>query len=124
MRCPRQNGLKQGRGDRGRQRVREAVTRRGAGAWHGISPLSRVIAARGAVRAPGYRPDYRWLNVPVLTHKGELRHDGGVVTEAPGMYVLGLPVLRRRKSTFINGAEADTRDLAQHLAGYLAGSNA
>jgi putative flavoprotein involved in K+ transport len=53
--------------------------------------------------------------------KGELRHDGGVVTEAPGMYALGLPVLRRRKSTFINGAEADARDLAQHLAGYLAG---
>ena len=57
----------------------------------------------------------------MITPKGELRHDGGVVTEAPGMYALGLPVLRRRKSTFINGAEADARDLAQHLAGYLAG---
>ena len=76
---------------------------------------------RTLVWATGYRPDYRWLNVPVLTHKGELRHDGGVVTEAPGLYALGLPVLRRRKSTFINGAEADARDLAQHLAGYLAG---
>jgi putative flavoprotein involved in K+ transport len=76
---------------------------------------------RTIVWATGYRPDYRWLNVPVLTHKAEVRHDGGVVTEAPGMYALGLPVLRRRKSTFINGAEADARDLAQHLAGYLAG---
>ncbi len=71
------------------------------------------------VWATGYRPDYRWLNVPVVNHKGELRHDGGVITEAPGMYALGLPVLRRRKSTFISGAEADARDLAQHLAGYL-----
>jgi putative flavoprotein involved in K+ transport len=70
--------------------------------------------------ATGYRPDYRWLSVPVTNHKGELRHDGGVVTDAPGMYALGLPVLRRRKSTFINGAEADARELAQHLAGYLA----
>jgi putative flavoprotein involved in K+ transport len=75
---------------------------------------------RTIVWATGYRPDYRWLDVPVLTHKGELRHDGGVVTEAPGLYVLGLPVLRRRKSTFINGAEADARDLGGHLAGYLA----
>jgi putative flavoprotein involved in K+ transport len=75
---------------------------------------------RTIVWATGYRPDYRWLNLPVLTPKGELRHDGGVVTESPGMYALGLPVLRRRKSTFINGAEADARDLAQHLAGYLA----
>jgi len=76
---------------------------------------------RSIVWATGYRPDYRWLDVPVLTYKGELRHDGGVVTEAPGMYALGLPVLRRRKSTFINGAEADARDLAQHLVAYLAG---
>jgi putative flavoprotein involved in K+ transport len=75
---------------------------------------------RTIVWATGYRPDYRWLNLPVLTPKEELRHDGGVVTESPGMYALGLPVLRRRKSTFINGAEADARDLAQHLAGYLA----
>jgi len=74
---------------------------------------------RTIVWATGYRPDYRWLEIPVLTHKGELRHDGGVVTEAQGLYALGLPVLRRRKSTFINGAEADARDLAQHLAGWL-----
>ncbi len=76
---------------------------------------------RTIVWATGYRPDYRWLNIPVLTPKGELRHDGGIVTEAPGLYALGLPVLRRRKSTFINGAEADARDLARHLAAYLAG---
>jgi putative flavoprotein involved in K+ transport len=31
-----------------------------------------------------------------------------------------LPVLRRRKSTFIIGAEDDARDLVGHLAGYLA----
>jgi putative flavoprotein involved in K+ transport len=29
-------------------------------------------------------------------------------------------VLRRRKSTFIHGAEDDARDLMEHLAGYLA----
>lgn len=71
--------------------------------------------------ATGYRPDYRWLHIPVLTGKGDLRHDGGVVTGSPGLYALGLPVLRRRKSTFINGAEADARDLGQHLVGYLGG---
>ena len=35
------------------------------------------------------------------------------------MYVLGLPVLRRRKSSFIHGAEDDARELVDHLAGYL-----
>jgi putative flavoprotein involved in K+ transport len=75
---------------------------------------------RSIVWATGFRPDYRWLEVPVLNRKGELRHDGGVVVDAPGMYAIGLPVLRRRKSTFIVGAEDDARDIVAHLAGYLA----
>ena len=73
---------------------------------------------RSIVWATGFRPDYRWLDVPVLDRKGQLRHDGGVV-EAPGMYAIGLPVLRRRKSTFIHGAEDDARDIVRHLASYL-----
>jgi putative flavoprotein involved in K+ transport len=72
--------------------------------------------------ATGFRPDYRWLHVPVLDHKGQLRHDGGVVTDSPGLYAIGLPVLRRRKSTFIHGAGDDARDLTDHLARYLARS--
>jgi putative flavoprotein involved in K+ transport len=71
------------------------------------------------VWATGFRPDYRWLEVPVLDHKGYLRHDGGVI-DAPGLYAIGLPVLRRRKSSFIHGAEDDARDIADHLAAHLA----
>jgi putative flavoprotein involved in K+ transport len=56
--------------------------------------------------------------VPVVDDKGHLRHNGGVV-DAPGMYALGLPVLRRRRSTFICGADADAREVVDHLAGYL-----
>jgi putative flavoprotein involved in K+ transport len=74
---------------------------------------------RSIVWATGFRPDYSWLDVPVVDRKGQLRHDGGVV-ETPGLYVIGLPVLRRRKSTFIHGAEDDARDLIDHLARYLA----
>ena len=63
----------------------------------------------------------RWLDVPVVDAKGHLRHDGGVV-DSPGLYALGLPVLRRRKSTFIHGIEDDAREVIDHLAGYLAGA--
>jgi len=73
---------------------------------------------RSIMWATGFRPDYGWLHVPVVDRKGLLRHDGGVV-EAPGLYAIGLPVLRRRKSTFIHGAEDDARDLVDHLARYL-----
>ncbi len=68
--------------------------------------------------ATGYRPDHRWIYLPVFDHKGQIRHDGGVV--APGLYVMGLPFLRRRKSTFIDGAADDAADLAAHMAGKLA----
>jgi putative flavoprotein involved in K+ transport len=76
---------------------------------------------RTIVWATGFRPDYGWLDVPALDQKGRLRHEGGVV-DAPGLYALGLPVLRRRKSSFIHGTEDDARDVIQHLAGYLARS--
>ena len=73
---------------------------------------------RSIVWATGFRPEYGWLDVPVVDHKGQLRHDGGVV-ESPGLYAIGLPVLRRRKSTFILGAEDDARDIVAHLARHL-----
>jgi putative flavoprotein involved in K+ transport len=71
------------------------------------------------VWATGYRPDYSWLDVAVLDRKGQIKHDGGVVTESPGLYVLGLPFLRRRRSTFLHGASADTADIAAALAAHL-----
>jgi putative flavoprotein involved in K+ transport len=88
-----------------------------------VSPRLSLDLRRGEIRsivwATGFRPDYRWLEVPVVNPKGELRHDGGVVREAPGMYAIGLPVLRRRRSSFILGAEDDARDLVGHLARFL-----
>jgi putative flavoprotein involved in K+ transport len=79
----------------------------------------RAGQIRSVVWATGFRPDYSWLDVPVVDEKGYLRHEGGVV-DAPGLYALGLPVLRRRKSSFIHGAEDDARELVDHLAAYLA----
>ena len=79
----------------------------------------RSSGIRTVLWAAGFRPDFSWLQVPVLDHKGRLKHDGGVV--APGMYVLGLPFLRRRKSSLIDGAADDARDLFAHLTAHLDG---
>ena len=90
------------------------------------SPTLSLILTDGSIRtviwATGFRPDYSWLDVPVLNRKGRLQHDGGVVS-APGMYVVGLPVLRRRKSSFIHGIEDDARELTAHLHSYLSATN-
>ena len=68
--------------------------------------------------ATGFRPDYSWLDIPVLDGKGMIRHDGGVV-DSPGMFLLGSPFLRRRKSSFMDGARADAQELIVELAAYL-----
>ena len=74
---------------------------------------------RAIVWATGFRPDYGWLHVPVVDAKGQLDHEGGVAG-SPGLYALGLPVLRRRRSTFICGIEDDAREVIDHLARFLA----
>jgi len=70
--------------------------------------------------ATGFHPDYSWLDVPVFDRKGRVRHDAGIV-DSPGMYLMGLQFLRRRKSSLIDGAGDDARDLSAHLAAYLDG---
>jgi putative flavoprotein involved in K+ transport len=88
-------------------------------------PRLDLDLASGEIRtiiwATGFRPDYSWLDVDVLDAKSMVRHDGGVVVDAPGMYVIGTPFLRRRKSSFIDGACDDAQDLAPHLAAFLDG---
>jgi putative flavoprotein involved in K+ transport len=86
------------------------------------SPPLGLDLTSGAIKtilwATGFHPDYSYLEVPVLDRKGRVRHDGGVV-EAPGMYLMGIQFLRRRKSALIDGAGDDARDLSAHLASYL-----
>ena len=86
------------------------------------APALSTRLGRGGIEsvvwAIGFRPDLAFLQVPVFDRKGRVVHDGGV-TRAPGLYVMGLPFLRRRRSTLIDGAAADARDLADHLVDHL-----
>jgi len=68
--------------------------------------------------ATGFRPEYPWLGNHLLDRKGAIRHDGGVMEE-PGLYLLGMPFTRRRKSSFLDGVGPDARFLSAHLARFL-----
>jgi putative flavoprotein involved in K+ transport len=73
---------------------------------------------RSVVWATGIGHDFSWVDVPVFDHRGRLVHEGGV-TRWPGLYVLGLPMLRRRRSSYLDGARLDVADLAGHLTDSL-----
>jgi putative flavoprotein involved in K+ transport len=86
------------------------------------SPALGIDLRSGEIRtvlwATGFRPDHSWLEVPVFDRKGRVRHDGGIV-DSPGMYLMGIPFLRRRKSSLIDGAAADATELSDHLVANL-----
>jgi putative flavoprotein involved in K+ transport len=69
--------------------------------------------------ATGYRPTYPWLQPAALDRRGRPAHDGGV-TRVPGLYFLGLPFMRRRRSNLIAGAGDDAADVLVHVKAHLA----
>jgi putative flavoprotein involved in K+ transport len=89
----------------------------------GPSPAALDLAAEGirtVLWATGYGREYGWLKVPAaLDAAGEVVHRGGI-TPSPGLYVIGLRFLRRRKSSFLDGVGADAEALAEHLFDHLA----
>jgi putative flavoprotein involved in K+ transport len=86
--------------------------------WPAPAPIGIDLRSEGistVLWATGFRRSYPWLKVPVLDQGGEIIHRGGI-TDAPGLYVLGLQFMRRRKSSFIDGVGDDAVELAEHLA--------
>jgi len=82
----------------------------------------RTAALRTVIWATGHAPTFPDIGAPVFDRLGRLEHDGGVVG-ATGLYVLGLPFLRRRRSSFIDGAGADAEALAERIDAHLAKRN-
>jgi putative flavoprotein involved in K+ transport len=82
------------------------------------APPERIDLAAAGIRtvlwATGHRRDHRWLHVPVLDGRGELRHRYGI-TELAGLYLVGQRFQTRRTSTFIGGSRHDAALVAAHL---------
>ena len=82
----------------------------------------RTAALRTVIWATGHTPTFPDIGAPVFDRLGRLVHDGGIVGTT-GLYVLGLPFLRRRRSSFIDGAGADAEALAERIDAHLASRN-
>lgn len=94
----------------------------------------RVVAARGStveladgtaltpgtvLWCTGFRPDYRWLQVPgALDPEGRPRQRGGA-SPVLGLHWMGLPWQTRLNSSIIDGVDRDARALAHRLRDQL-----
>jgi len=68
----------------------------------------------GVVWATGYRPDYSWIEAPVLDAAGRVRHHRGV-TNVPGLYFLGLYWQHTRGSALLGWVKDDAEYIATQI---------
>jgi putative flavoprotein involved in K+ transport len=76
----------------------------------------RALEVANVVWATGFRPDFGWIDLPVLDPDGELRHDRGVVGAQPGLYVVGRFFLSSVASSLIGGVGPDAERVAADIA--------
>src|SRR6185436_11048534 len=85
----------------------------------GLTPTPAAVTELELARfsavvwATGHRPRYPWLDPSLLDRRGAIRHEGGIM-DRPGMYVLGLPFTRRRRSNLLAGVGPDAAALCEH----------
>lgn len=80
--------------------------------------LVQCAEIKSVVWATGFKPDLSWLNAGVLNPKGQLQHDGGVLN-APGLYTIGYPLLRQRRSSYLQGISRDAGYISEQVCSYL-----
>jgi putative flavoprotein involved in K+ transport len=74
-----------------------------------------TLEVDAVIWATGYRPDYSWIDLPILDSNGRLRHRRGV-TDVPGLNFLGLTWQWTRGSALIGWVKDDAAFLAERIA--------
>jgi putative flavoprotein involved in K+ transport len=67
----------------------------------------RVLDVANVIWCTGFRPDYSWIELPILDHEGWPIQERGVVGSTPGLYFLGLVFQFGFTSMLIVGAARD-----------------
>jgi putative flavoprotein involved in K+ transport len=85
----------------------------------GAPPSGLDVAAFDTVLwATGHRHTPPRLDPGNLDRRLRVVHDGGVL-RSPGLFVIGLPFLRRRSSTFLSGIGRDAVELTREVRAHL-----
>ena len=74
-----------------------------------------VLNPRVIIWCTGYKPDYSWIDLPVLDDTGLPRHRRGVAGDAPGLYFVGLRGQYQLTSSLIGGVGSDAEFVVGEL---------
>lgn len=91
---------------------------------HGLPefPGRGVLKPAAIIWATGFHPDWSWLDLPghgPVDRFGLPRVRGGVFTDHPGLYAVGLRHQRSLTSHLLGGVEVDAIHVVQHLDQHL-----
>jgi putative flavoprotein involved in K+ transport len=73
------------------------------------------VQVDAVIWATGYRPDFSWIDLPIVDENRRLRHRRGV-TDVPGLLFLGLTWQWTRGSALIGWVKDDAAFLAERIA--------
>jgi putative flavoprotein involved in K+ transport len=75
------------------------------------------VQVAGVVWGTGFRVDHSWIDVPVFDAAGRAVHERGV-TEAPGLYFLGLSWQHTRGSALLGWVKGDAEYIARQVTAF------
>ncbi len=73
----------------------------------------QILDIANVIWATGFRPDYRWISLPVFCDDGYPLHRRGVVEDEPGLYFVGLSFQHHPTSHLVGGVGTDARYIVQ-----------
>jgi putative flavoprotein involved in K+ transport len=76
----------------------------------------RKMEVSNVIWCTGFRPDFGWIDLPILDDAGHVVHQRGVVSSAPGLYVVGQFFLHSLTSSLVGGVGRDAAYIARHKA--------
>jgi putative flavoprotein involved in K+ transport len=90
---------------------------RAAGTRDGCAVLDdgRVVHAANVIWCTGFRPDYRWLDLPGFDKNAAPVHVRGVPASQPGLYLIGEFFQHSLTSSLIGGVGRDAEHIAKHI---------
>jgi putative flavoprotein involved in K+ transport len=76
----------------------------------------RVLDVTNVIWCTGYRPEFGWIDLPILDDDGEPAHERGVIATVPGLYFVGLFFLSAATSSLVGGVGRDAAYIADQIA--------